>query len=445
VRDAAFAVRASTGGAAVIVPVWSALAALLVGGVVGGLVLARSGLGWGPAEVTVRGLLGVSLAAAFTVHLALGAAIAIATFWLTSRAAAASREDPVPPLPRLALGANALVTAVAALRPTVPLFWDESVWLTKARVACEGPFELMARAVDPASDLVPRGYPIVAAVLEASFALGDPSLSALVGGGAALVILSFALFALLLARGPSPRDHVATLFVLAVTPLAWVHLRSVQLDLPVGLLTAALFLAIERSGKGDPIGLPAAITAALLLGIKDEGLASTIAVAAAVLSTEARASPAGRTAWLAAGALALSSATYRLELWFAGSTNDDHSLGEVSMVAIPDLARETFRHAVDLQTWGVVPPLALAAVVLALRRAAPTRVRTAALAIVFTASALGLALLIGPSQVRDFALEGTLLNRLGLELLPLAAILIPRVFLSDPPPALSGGELRSSA
>lgn len=418
-----------------VVPLWTALVALVLGGLLGSAVLARSGLRWGPAELLVRALLGMALVAASTVHLALGAALALATVGLTWRERAAVAPERRP-LPTLALGATGFVTAVAALRPPVPLFWDESVWLTKARIACDGPAELMARALDPGSDLAPRGYPIIAAVIEASFALGDASLSSLVAGGTALVIVSFALFALLLARGASSLDERATLFVLAATPLCWVHVRSVQLDLPVGLLTAALFLAIERAAKSDPLGLPAAITAALLLGIKDEGLACVLAVAAAFLVSERR-GPRARAALAACGAVGLEAATYRLRLWLAGSTNDDHTFDQLMPSAIPDLAREALRHAVDVETWGIVPPLALAAVVLAFTRSAPPGARPAALALVLCSAGLALALLVGPSQVREFALEGTLLNRLGLEVLPLAAVLAPRVLLADAAPAVS--------
>jgi hypothetical protein len=410
-----------------VVPIWNAGVALAIGVLLGSAVLARRGLGWRPLDVLVRALLGLALVASFTEHVVLGVALVVAIAWAVPRERAIADDVP-PPLPRLALGAIAVVALVAALRPPVPLFWDESVWLSKARVACEGPLALMARATDPSSDLMPRGYPIVAAVLEASFALGDPSLSSLVAGGSALVIASFALFALLLSRGPGER---ASLILLAATPLVWVHLRSVQLDLPVGLLAAALFLAIERASKADPIGLPAAITAALLLGIKDEGLACAFAVAAAFFVTEGRASRASRASLIACGALALSVATFRLELFRAGSGNDDHSLGVTALGVIPDLAREALRHAVDVETWGIVPPVVLAAAVLALFRSATRNARAAALALLFTVAALALALVLGPEDVRDFALEGTLLNRLGLELLPLGAVLVPRVMLGE--------------
>ncbi len=409
-----------------VVPVWRALAALGIGAVLGGAVLSRAGLRWGAAETLVRALLGLALAAAFTVHVALGLALTLAVVWLTARERGAMPETAATPIPRLAFAATAAVGVVAALRPPVPLFWDESVWLSKARVACDGPVELMARALDPHSVLVPRGYSVVAAVLEASFAIGDPDLPSLVAGGAALVIACFALFALLLARGASSRDERATLLVLAATPLAWVHVQSVQLDLPIGLLTASLVLAIERAERLDRIGLPAAMTAALLLGIKDEGLACALAVLAAVLLTSARRGAGRRAALASCAALALSTITYRLELWAAGSQNDDHSFVDLAASEIPGLAREALRHAVDVDTWGIVPPIALAAAVLAFRPATREAARTAALALLFVFAGLALALLVGPPQVRAFALEGTLLNRLGLELLPLAAVLVPR-------------------
>lgn len=426
-----------------VVPIHVALVALFLGAVVGGAILFRAGIGAGPASVVVRALLGLVLLAELVVHPALGIGVAIflgAASWRAQRSPQNGESDQglrqAWRVPMPAVAALLVATIAAVLRPPVPFFWDESVWLSKARVACEGGSMLMARALDAQSELVPRGYPIIAAVLEASFALGDPSMPTLVAGGTALVLSALALFVLLLARAArTPFELTGSLLVLGLTPFFWVHLRSVQLDLPIGLLLAALVLSVERADAGDRLGLPAAVTAALLLGIKDEGLLAAVAVALA-LGTWGASSRARRAAWSALVALALSVAVYRWRLWLAGSANDDHSIGTPAPHLALDVVLDALRDASDLQTWGLVPAVGLAAMLATLRRSADPRARR--LAAVLGGYALGLlvAIVVGPPQVRDFALEGTLLDRLGLGLLPGVALLIPRLLPSPQ------GELR---
>jgi hypothetical protein len=275
---------------------------------------------------------------------------------------------------------------------------------------------------------VPRGYPVIAAVIEAAFAMGDPSLASLVGGGSALVLACFALYVVLLARAGTRFEQGATLFVLAAAPLAWAHMRSVQLDLPAGLLLGSLVLGIELAGRGDRIGAPAAMAAALLVGIKDEGAVLALAAAIGASLPGAHAS-ARRAAWLAAISMGLVVGVFRARLAMAGSANDDHSLGTPTLEAALPVLREVARMAIDVRTWGLVPPVALAAVLVSLagRGPAPMRTRPLAATIMLATLFLLAAIVLGPQQVRDFALDGTLLNRLGIQLLPAAALLIPRL------------------
>lgn len=416
-----------------VVPIGGALVALCLGAVGGGAVLFRSGTGVSAAALLVRALLGLVLLAELVIHPALGAALALLIGIATWRGrGAAVVPDRAPVATPASLAAILVAGAAAIVRPPVPIFWDESVWLAKARVACGGGALLMQRALDPQSELAPRGYPIVAAVIEACLALRDPSLASLVGGGSALVLATLALYALLLGRtAASPFEERATLLVVACAPLVWSHLRSVQLDLPVGLLVGALVLAVERADAGDRLGLPAAVTSALLLGIKDEGLAGAAAVALA-LGTRGASAPARRAAWIAFASLAASVVVFRLRLHLAGSANDDHSLGAFTPRAILPVVLDALRDASDLQTWGLIPAIALAACVVCARPSTPRRARV--LAAVLGLHALGLlsAIVLGPEQVRDFAFEGTLLDRLGLELLPTAALLIPRLLPEAP-------------
>lgn len=409
------------------VPIAPALVALFLGMVAGGAILFRAGIGVGAASLLVRALLGLAILAELVVHPALGVGLALLVAGVTWRGRGVPlTEDRAPWITSTGVAGVLVAACAAILRPPAPIFWDESVWLAKARVACEGGAVLMERALDPQSELVPRGYPIVAAVIEACFALRDDSLSALVGGGTALVLAVVALYVLLLGRArASAFEEGATLLALACVPLVWVHLRSVQLDLPVGLLVGALVLAVERADAGDRLGVPAAIVAALLLGIKDEGIAGALAVALAV-GTRGASPRARRAAWLAFASLAASVLVFRLELHLAGSANDDHSPHTAVPSVILPLVGDALRDASDVQTWGLVPAVALAACLVSLRRGAPERARRLALVLGLHALFLLAALVFGPPQVRDFALEGTLLDRLGLELLPTAALLIPR-------------------
>lgn len=417
-----------------VVPVHLALVALFFGAVAGGAVTFRAGLGGSPAALLVRALLGLVLLSELVVHPALGVGVAIfvgAATWRARRTPEHAESEQsfreAWRLPAPAIAALLVTLVAAVLRPPVPFFWDESVWLSKARVACEGGSVLMARALDAQSDLVPRGYPIIAAVLEASFALGNPSVPSLVAGGTALVLSAVALYVLLLARAArAPFELWGSLLVLALTPFFWVHLRSVQLDLPIGLLLAALVLAVERAEAGDRLGFPAAVTAGLLLGIKDEGLLAALAVAVA-LGTRGANGRGRRAAWSAFVALALSVAVYRWRLWLAGSANDDHSIGTPAPRLAFAIVLDALRDASDVQTWGLVPAVGVAAMLASLRRSVDPRARR--LSVVIAVYALGLlgALVLGPPQVRDFALEGTLLDRLGLGLLPGVALLVPRL------------------
>ncbi len=416
-----------------VVPIGSALIALFLGAIGGGAVLFRARVGVSATAILVRALLGLAMLAALVVHPALGVALAVIVALVTWQGRSVPvTEDRAPFGTSTGLAAILVASVAALLRPPAPIFWDESVWLSKARVACEGGAVLMERALDPQSELVPRGYPVVAAVIEACLALRDDSLAALVGGGTALVLSTFALFVLLLGReAQSSFEERATLVVLACTPLAWVHLRSVQLDLPVGLLVAALVLAIERADAGDRVGLPAAITAALLLGIKDEGLVGALAVALA-LGTRGASSRARRAAWISFACLAISVFAFRLRLSLAGSANDDHTLGALALGALLPLLGDALRDASDLQTWGMAPAIALAACLVVVRKGTAGRARRVAAVLGLFALALLGALVLGPPQVRDFAFEGTLLDRMGLELLPTAALLISRLVPEAP-------------
>ena len=71
-------------------------------------------------------------------------------------------------------------------------------------------------------------------------------------------------------------------------------------------------------------------------------------------------------------------------------------------------------------SWGAAWPLTIAASAVCVRRGDP-RARAVVLALALSFAALLTGVLAGSERVRAFALDGTLMNRLLMQLLPLAA------------------------
>ena len=209
----------------------------------------------------------------------------------------------------------------------------------------------------------------------------------------------------------------------------------------VGLLSLAVLAALLRAREG---GAPhvAILAAFLLAGVKDEGAAHVIAVAAAVaVTTGERRAPA-----LAAAAALVSAGTWRVLLALAGVEHGDHALEGAGLVDAPAIATEVVRGATDVLSWGATWPLALAASVVCVRRGDP-RARAVVLALALSFAALLTGVLAGSERVRAFALDGTLMNRLLMQLLPLAAWLVLEgiAIARDPRPTTAGGAPRVSA
>lgn len=365
----------------------------------------RGALAWSP-----RVLAGLVLALALALHplaaLAMVGLLALAARARPAESRPAARRTPETGA-RSALACIAGFALVAWARPAVPLAWDEHVWLAKVRLG----LGLRAAALDPTADVIPRGYPILASLAEAALAMFRDDLGALVAGATALVVLAFAL-----ALTELPRERRVPLAIaLALVPLAWIHARSAYLDLVVGLLSLAVLAALLRAREGETPH--AAILAAFLLaGVKDEGAAHVIAVAVAcALATGERRAPA-----LVAAAALVSAGTWRVLLALAGVDHGDHALEGAGLVDAPAIATEVVRGATDVLSWGATWPLALAASVVCVRRGDP-RARAVVLALALSFAVLLTGILAGSERVRAFALDGTLVNRLLMQLLPLAA------------------------
>lgn len=328
-------------------------------------------------------------------------------------------------LPLVALG---VLIAIALARPAAPTYWDEFVWLSKARVAAHDPTSFARIALSPASPLIPRGYPIAAPLLAASFALLDDATTSLLAGQLAIPILAMTALVLSLARLDAVeargRRLATTLLVLAATPMFWVHWQSAYLDLTTGLLAATLLVALRLDAMGDGIGRPLAVaTSLLLVGLKDEGIAHALAVLVAHAATIG-----GRrsASILSLAAALLAWGALRAALLVHGGAPEDHAVSGLALGFLPSLARLVAAHAVDATSWGAAPWLALAAMLVSLRAAEPG-LRATATALSLAALGLGAAVLLGPDRVREFARDGTLLGRLGVQLLPTAALLVASV------------------
>lgn len=293
-------------------------------------------------------------------------------------------------------------------RPWVPTEWDEFIWLGKARFASLGFSAGVQAALDPAQHLIPAGYPPLWPLAVGWLSLGRDAVDAHVLGASLLVVLCAAVVL------EAWRTELATLprwswVLLAAAPLIWVHVRSTYVDLPVGLLGLALLGQLLRGP-----GLPAVAFAICLAGFKDEGLAHAFAAsAAAVLITR-------RSVLVVPALVALITvAVWRTLVHFSGVPLFDHALGSPQWAEAPRLVQLAVLHATDFFSWGVFWALAVGVLFTRQSASAPRAVRVMLLCnALFTLAAL----LMGPERVRVFAENGTLLNRLLVQLWPGAAM-----------------------
>lgn len=403
-------------------PIWLALPfatlACALGAAIEGLATRR--LDRSALAVVTWTTQGVALVAALAVHPIVGACataalLAIAKRWPIAGQAAS---------PRMALVGAAVVATMIVLQPPVPIAWDELVWLARARVGSAGPWALIERSLDPAGGLVPAGYPIGAGLLQSSMACLSDELGALTGGAGALVLFSCTVFALTLAQSTIASGPVAVL-ALVMTPIAWVHLRTGMLDLPVGTLAAAFALALHGGARGDARLVRLVVPVALLLTtLKDEGGMYVVVIAAAsVVDRSHRRGLAPHAIGSVVAAL-VALGCWRLRLSSAGAPTEHHALVGLALGALGPLLRELLRAASDVESFGGSLAMVAIAVVLAASPRARPLERALALAWIGCLGGALTALLVGPDAVRSFATSGTLWPRLLLQLMPLGALVV---------------------
>ena len=321
--------------------------------------------------------------------------------------------------PQLALPLLGMILVLWAIHEREPVLWDEHIWLLKAKLATLG--TLRAESFLPGSDAIPIGYPI-----------GFPVVCSWLGGNAvdlgamlarALCLGAFA--ASLLRARPESLSRVT--LVLVATPLLLVHARAAYVDLPMGLLSAALYLELSSL---RPTALRAMVLATLLATFKDEGIAHVFVIGVSTLLAQPRL--ARRAAALALTSAAIAFVSWRVLLYLHDVVPSEHSLGRPAWSHLGRIFAELFLHLSDLRSFGLLFAATVAAVlaalwVRALRRDAATWV--------LLLGALLWGVLAGPDRVREFAASGTLLGRLLVQVAPLAALLVARAMLHFAAPA----------
>jgi hypothetical protein len=213
---------------------------------------------------------------------------------------------------------------------------------------------------------------------------------------------------------------------LLAAPLVLVHVRSIYVDLPVGLLALALLGHLVRQGAG--LAPVAVALAAVLPALKDEGLAHALAATAAA-GVVGRGRAGAWRLWLPGVVALASTGVWRWLAWAHGVENVDHSLVSPLWSWAPTLGRLLVLHAADVWTWGVFWPVVLAVAVASCAGPEDRAVRGF---LVAALGLLGLALLTGPERVRVFAENGTLVNRMLVQLWPAAAVLVWRGLKAPP-------------
>ena len=372
----------------------------------------------GPWRWPLRALLALVVAVMVWTHVAIGAAVIGLLALERHLRGPTPLPDPTRTTRPLVL-AVLLAIAIGTLRSAMPLYWDEHVWLAKARLACEGWDVLSRAALAPRSTVLPRGYPLGWPLAEALLAGLEPSTRALTGAAFALSALCLSLYAAMLAR---TARGALPLLVIASAPFAWIHWRSAYVDLPLGLLVASLALALHLARQRDAHATPIAMLAAALVGAaKDEGAAHVVAITLAFALTSRANRPELRRLALVVGAGLAPAIGWSLMRHAAGVANEDHAPSGLALDQSGALLVQALWHLADASSWGLVPAIAAAALVVTLARSAD---RTLALALLFSTLLLAVALLVGPERVRLFARSGTLLPRLAIQLLPLAAVII---------------------
>jgi hypothetical protein len=381
--------------------------------------------------LVLAALVGCYLTFAMPPLVPVGLAVALSVAWRKMRAPAGStfHERVVP---ALVIAISLFLLAMLVDRASTPCFWDAFVWLAKARYAAGGLGGLIAGGLGSRRPpFIPGGYPLFEPLSVALLASFSSRPESVVAGAIGLEVLMTVLFLCTIASDPQStpsaraRRLAAVTLVLLASPLVLVHLRSSYVDLPLGLLVASLAALLPRQGTG----VACAIIGVAAASLKDEGMVHVAAISLAGALYGLRC---GRDAALVRRALscgvaaAAVTAGWHLRLSSSGITNADHALSLPDWQRVLPLARASLAHMLELRSWGALWMVGVGAAVAGwlTPRSVPRDVMWFALLLTLDASALFIALLATPGRVMEFVMGGTLLNRLGMQLAPCAALLV---------------------
>lgn len=326
---------------------------------------------------------------------------------------------------RLAAAIVAAIAVVVSWRTWLPLYWDEFVWLAKARIEADHPFGLVGEVLHANTSAIPVGYPPLEPLSVAALAGWSSDRTTLVAGTVLLQIViasSFVLLAVDRTR-PDERRSLALGMALGTAPLVLLHLRSAYVDLETGLLAGTLLLLLELG-----LGQAAALVAIVLVGMKDEGTVHLVAVTSAVvfLSLLRRKPSSARNAFAAAVTGLVPFALWHERLARAGIVRTDHALGGLAYGRLPTLGRMAFAHAIELLSWGPLWAVVVGMIVAAaLRpRAFGRSAQLRLFVVVAQVVVFAFGLLATNGRVMEFAQGGTLVGRLLVELAPVVMLAV---------------------
>ncbi|MBL8910936.1 MAG: hypothetical protein JNM17_09565 [Archangium sp.] len=326
------------------------------------------------------------------------------------------------------------LTVWVLVRPWVPLYWDEFVWLAKARLGSLAFDGVVTASLDSTQGVIPAGYVPLWPSAVGWLSLGDDELGQHVFSST-LLVLACAGVAIEAWWDTLAKAKGWAIVVLISAPLGLVHLKSIYVDLPVGLLGLALLgrLLDARAGLGS------IAIAVCLAGFKDEGVTQVLAATLAAVLASRREDVPFTPWWRRIGPLVAAVAvvlTWRTLLNTKGVTVSDHALNSPAWGWLSTFAKLLVLHASDVFSWGVTWAVVLAVVA---RRMTDRHSRALRWLLVGNFLLLTAALLSGPERVRVFAENGTLLNRLLLQSWPAAVALILTAINGSPPHGVAPG------
>jgi hypothetical protein len=325
----------------------------------------------------------------------------------------------------------ALAAAFVLIRPPAPLYWDVLVWLGKARLAA-GSLESLRAATLDAHAVIPPGYPLYWPTAVGWLGAHHGDAASLVVAARLLVGATVILYIGAFggrARRPGWAWGVAAAAVVSA-PFVFVHLRSVYVDLPVGLVAGALAAVLVAPARREAAGVAFAL-GGVLGSIKDEGLVHVFAIAgvALVVALRSRDPKSARAPLAACIGAAIPFVAWRVLLAGHGAVDEDHGLGWPDFATALPLARVWAAHALDIRSWGLFWPLAAgAALAESTRRDARGAIaRRLAAMLALDAVAIFVGVMACPARVHEFARGGTLVGRLLVQHAPLATLLFAEI------------------